>query len=181
MSDTKKNTISAVEAQKWLSSGQAILVDVREPDEFKAGHIAYALSLPLGSFNECMKQLDLQPGSKIVFQCQRGKRGQQACEIAEQASAGYAIYNLEGGIDAWKAAGLPVITSASAKISIFRQVQIIIGTLVLLLVFAGFGGHVWGFALAGVLGGALALAGVTGWCGLAMLLSGAPWNRMKSL
>lgn len=127
MSDTQKYTVSAVEAQKWLSSGQAVLVDVREPDEFKAGHIAYALSLPLGSFGECMKQLDLRSGSKIVFQCQRGKRGQQACEIARQVGADHAVYNLEGGIDAWKAAGLPVITAAGAKISIFRQVQIIVG------------------------------------------------------
>jgi len=177
MSDTQKYMVSATEAQKWLSSGQAILVDVREPDEFKAGHIAYALSLPLGNFSECMKQLSLTAGIKVIFQCQRGKRGQQACEIAGQVGAGRAIYNLEGGIDAWKAAGLPVITAVSAKISIFRQVQIIVGTLVLLLVLAGFSGHVWGFALAGAFGGALAFAGVTGWCGLAMLLSGAPWNK----
>jgi hypothetical protein len=90
------------------------------------------------------------------------------------------IYNLEGGIMSWKDAGLPVIgtaTEGKAVPSIFRQVQMAVGTFVLVAVIAGFSGWTPGFALAGFFGFMLALAGLTGWCGLAMLLARMPWNR----
>lgn len=72
---------------------------------------------------------------------------------------------------------MPVISHSSSKISIFRQVQIIIGGLIALLVILGFAGFASGFIIAGLLGAALFFAGLTGWCGLAMLLSKIPWNK----
>ncbi|MFN3701005.1 MAG: YgaP-like transmembrane domain [Alphaproteobacteria bacterium] len=90
------------------------------------------------------------------------------------------IYNLEGGITAWVEAGLPVLSPSGAGgcgISIFRQVQIIVGALVLLSVLAGFFISTSAFVLAGLFGAALMFAGLSGWCGLAMLLNKMPWNR----
>lgn len=171
-------TISPAQAQAWLASGEAILIDVREPDEFKSAHIPYALSLPLGGVCDSVRLLNIPPDRKIIFQCLRGTRGEQACAVIGQTGMACEAYNMAGGIDGWRAAGLPVVASGGEqRLSIFRQVQIIAGSLIALATLIGFGGASWGFALAGFFGAALAFAGLTGWCGMAILLAKAPWNR----
>lgn len=173
------NTISPQEAARWLADGEAILIDVREADEFRAEHIAYANSLPLSALQDLFKQMNIPENRKIVFQCLKGTRGGQACmTIQSCGSCNNVLYNLDGGITAWKEAGLPVVSSViSSGISIFRQVQIIIGGLIAALVVCGLLGLTFGFMIAGLLGFALFMAGLTGWCGLAMLLSKMPWNK----
>lgn len=170
--------ITPQQAQAWLTDGTAMLIDVREPDEYKAEHIVYAASLPLALVNTLPAHINLPQDKKIIFQCLKGKRGEQACAILPAKREGQIYYNLEGGIDAWKAAGLPVLTARSAiGISLFRQVQIIMGSLIALCVILGFSGLPAAFALGGLFATALAISGVTGWCGLALLLQRAPWNR----
>lgn len=173
------NTISPQEAARWLADGEAILIDVREADEFRAEHIAYANSLPLSALEDLFKKMNIPENRKIVFQCLKGARGGQACTTIQGCgSCNNALYNLDGGITAWKQAGLPVVSSLIASgISIFRQVQIIIGGLIAVLVVLGFLGLSFGFIGAGLLGLALFVSGLTGWCGLAMLLSKMPWNK----
>jgi rhodanese-related sulfurtransferase len=170
-------TITAQDAAKWLAEGDAILIDVRDPDEFRAEHIVYANSLPLSHLESLIKSMSIPAGRKIIFQCLKGKRGEQACVRVKGCSAcDNEIYNLEGGITAWKDEGFPVVGNASG-ISIFRQVQIIVGSLVTIMVALGFMGLTSAFTIAGILGAALFTAGLTGWCGLAMLLSKMPWNK----
>lgn len=171
--------LSARQALDWLSSGQAVLVDVREPAEFSALHIPYAVSAPLAQTSSILRGMTLPADRKIIFQCQKGGRGGQACAaVGPLAPGGQAVFNLEGGIEAWVAAGLPVVSAGAAQtISIFRQVQITVGLLVAVCVLAGFTLSPAGFIIAGLFGAALATAGVTGWCGLALLLNRAPWNR----
>lgn len=174
------NTITPKTAFDWLANGDAVLIDVREPDEFRAEHIAYANSLPLGNVEALFAQLKLPKDKKVIFHCLKGARGQQACMvIANHNAAGYAIYNIEGGITAWKEAGLPVITQNAQPegVSLFRQVQMVIGMLVAVMVALGFMGLTFGFIVAGFLGAALAMAGITGWCGLSLLLARMPWNK----
>lgn len=173
-------TIDARQANEWLSSGEAVLIDVREPDEFRGEHIPAALSVPLSNVGRLSGMVSIPAGRKIVFQCLKGSRGAQACEKFEAANAGAGeVFNLAGGITAWKANGLPVIgaTLAAPRMTIFRQVQITVGLIVLLSVLAGFFVHPAGFAIAGLFGAALAFAGVSGWCGLAILLGRMPWNQ----
>lgn len=167
--------ISPQQAHDWLTTGEAILIDVREPDEFKAEHIAHAASLPLGHVGNAFAQLGIAPSRKVIFQCLRGARGNQACALVGETKCD--AYNIEGGIEAWKNAGLPVVTSGASKVSVFRQVQMIVGSLVLLATLLGLSGQTWAFYLAAFLGAALAVAGLSGWCGLAMLLAKAPWNK----
>lgn len=169
-------TISAKEAADWLAGGDAVLIDVREPDEFRDEHIIYANSVPLGRLHDYLSQLRVPPNKKVIFQCMKGKRGEKACAAVHENSFGGGIYNLEGGIVSWKGEGLPVVR-AGTGISIFRQVQIIVGSLIAILVGLGFMGLTIGFIIAGFFGAALFFAGVTGWCGLAMLLSRMPWNK----
>lgn len=171
--------VSVTEAEKLIRNGEAVLVDVREPDEFKAEHIAYAMSVPLGSLEDGFQTLNIPENKTILFQCLKGSRGQMACNrIQNLGTCKNTIANIEGGIEAWRKQGLPVITSGTSNqtVSIFRQVQIIIGFLIAFCVMIGFTVNNIGFGLAGILGLALFFAGVTGWCGLAMLLSKMPWN-----
>jgi rhodanese-related sulfurtransferase len=166
-------TIPPKEAHKLLQSGDAVLIDVREPDEFSAEHIAYALSIPLSMFKEQFQQLSIPKDKKVLIQCLKGARGEQACVFAlDSDKIENEIHNVQGGITEWKNQGLPVVSQdKSNKISIFRQVQIIVGSLITGSVILGFTGYNAGFVSAGILGAALCFSGLTGWCGLAKILS----------
>lgn len=125
MSDTQAKTVSPREAAQWLSSGEAVLIDVREPREFTAEHIAGATSMPLASVPGQFGRMDIPAGRKVIFQCLRGGRSAQACRVAIAAAAPHPVYNLTGGIAAWKAAGLPVTGDAPAApaMSILRRLM----------------------------------------------------------
>lgn len=173
-------TINVTDAVSLIKNGEAILIDVREADEFKNEHIAYALSVPLSSLEGGFQMLDIPKEKTILFQCLKGSRGQIACERIEGlGSCQNKIINIEGGIEAWKERGFPIISAASSapQISIFRQVQMIAGLLIALFVLIGFAGITLTFVLAGVIGAALFIAGLTGWCGLALVLNKMPWNK----
>jgi len=85
-----------------LNSGaQPILIDVREPMEFKQSHIAGARNVPLTALSDVVADYD--PNDEIVFVCQSGMRSLQAASFWN--SLGYRkAMNLEGGMDAWTAA-----------------------------------------------------------------------------
>lgn len=167
-------TIDAHTAHEWLAGGKAILIDVREADEFKAGHIPYALSFPLSGLGASLSLPVFTNGTKVIFQCQKGKRGEQACIFAGNKPHSY---NLVGGVESWAEAGLPLVGGKAPRLSVFRQVQMVVGFLILCLVVLGLSGLIFAFYIAALLSFALMAAGITGWCGLAMLLSRMPWNR----
>jgi rhodanese-related sulfurtransferase len=176
-------SLSAIEAQALIHGGKAILIDVREADEFKAEHIAYAMSVPLGSLEDGFKTLKLPQETIVIFHCHKGTRGTMACErIKGIGSCSNEVVNIEGGIEGWKTSGLPVITQSGkaqkkAPVSIFRQVQMIAGSFIAVFVVIGFSGLTLGFVLAGMVGAALFLSGLSGWCGMAILLGKMPWNK----
>ena len=87
-------------------------------------------------------------------------------------------YLIEGGLDAWKRAGLPVVTDRKQPIEIMRQVQIAAGSLVLLGTLLGATISPLLYVLPGVIGAGLVLSGVTGTCAMARLLRVMPWNRV---
>jgi rhodanese-related sulfurtransferase len=173
-------TISVKEALDKIRVGDAILIDVREADEFKAEHVAHALSIPLSTLEGGFQMLDIPKDKIILFQCVKGSRGQTASErIHNLGLCQNTIMNIEGGIEAWKKANLPVVSTnlSSPKLSIIRQVQIIIGLVIAISVLLGVLGFGFAFAIAGFFGAALFFAGLTGWCGLAIWLSKMPWNK----
>lgn len=162
--------ISAQDAKRLIDKG-ALLVDIRGADEHARECIPGARNCPV---NE-MGKLGAGAGP-VVFYCRTGNRtAVNSARLA--AAAGCEAYAIEGGIDAWKQAGLPVRTDRSRPIEIQRQVQLAAGSLVLLGVLLGLSGYPAFYALAGFVGAGLVFAGLTGWCGMAMLLSRMPWNR----
>ncbi len=168
---------SATQAYDLLQKGQAVLIDVREAEEFKQEHIAYALSVPLSQFEESLVQLQIPEDKAIIFQCLKGKRGEMACARVQGIEKfKNDILNIEGGIDGWKEAHLPIVQSqptAGVKIPVQRQVLMIMGSLIATLILIGGSASY----IAAVFALALAFSGLTGWCGLAMMLQKMPWNK----
>ncbi len=160
-----------------LKSGRAVLVDVREPDEFARTHVKGALSRPISSFETA--HLNIDPERDVVFTCKSGMRTHANCERLV-ARLGREAFMLDGGLDAWAKAGLPVETDAKAPLEMFRQVQIGAGSLVLIGTVLGLTVHPGFFAIPAFVGAGLTVAGITGFCGMARVLSLAPWNRPRT-
>ena len=93
------------EVHAWLQAGEVLLVDVREANEYAFERIHGALLYPLSTFDP--RALPTR-GTRIVLQCGSGKRSMMAAHKLE-ATGHRDLVNLTGGIQAWKAAGLPVI------------------------------------------------------------------------
>ena len=149
-----------------------MLVDVREPAEHRARHIVQARPIPLGKFDAA----GLPEGRRIVVHCLKGGRGASACEKLIRQNPKLEIYNLAGGIDAWAAAGLPISTGAFV-LPLDRQVQLTIGIALVLASGLAFIVSPLFVLITGALGLGLAMAGATGFCGLARVMAHAPWNK----
>lgn len=157
-----------------LSRRAAVLVDIREPDEFARRHIKGALSRPLSALEAA--HLKIEPGRDVVFTCRSGMRTGANCARLADIVDGEAFV-LQGGVDGWAAAGLPVETDEKAPLEFMRQVQIAAGSLVVIGVLLGLVVHPGFLGLAAFVGAGLTFAGATGFCGMARLLALAPWNR----
>ncbi|MDX2274446.1 MAG: rhodanese family protein [Hyphomonadaceae bacterium] len=168
--------ISPVELKKRLDSGDAVLIDIRETDEHAREHIIGAHLAPLSAIDA--HDFDRDKDKLAVFHCKSGMRTQ--ANAAQLLAKGFreAAF-LEGGLEAWKAAGLPVHSNAKAPLEIMRQVQIAAGALVMIGVALGLLFHPAFFALSAFVGGGLFFAGASGWCGMALLLKQMPWNRPR--
>jgi rhodanese-related sulfurtransferase len=88
----------------------AVLLDVREPDEWTAGHAPEATWIPVGELPA--RQPELAQGQAIVVVCRSGGRSAQVTSAL--LAAGYDATNLAGGMQAWAAAGFPVVTDTGA-------------------------------------------------------------------
>jgi len=83
---------------------------------------------------------------------------------------------VEGGTEAWRKAGFQIERCGTA-LPLEQQVQIAVGSLLVLKVFAGFTLHELFFVTGAIVGAGLIFAGITRWCGLAQLIARMPWNR----
>lgn len=163
----------------WLLDGSAVLIDVREPDEHAREHIQSARLLPLSSFDPQSALSAAQPGQRLVIHCRSGGRSLDACQrTAPHAAGRVTLVNMTGGINAWKHDALPVQVNTSApRLSLMRQVQIVIGAGVLLGAALTWLAHPAFISIPAFFGAGLLFAGATGTCALASLLGRMPWNR----
>jgi rhodanese-related sulfurtransferase len=167
-------TILPVELKTLLSTG-CCLIDVREPVEHAEEHIAGSKLIPLGQIERRISEIDRsQP---LVITCRSGKRGAEAQRKLQTLGFTNAR-NLEGGLLAWKAAGLPVSRSEKNVLPLMQQVQLTIGFGVIAGVVLALTVHPYWLFLCAFFGAGLIVAGSTGWCGLAILMSKMPWNCM---
>ncbi len=164
-------TIDVAAARKLVDQG-AVLVDIREADEHARERVPGARHNPLSR----LAAVEAPADKAVIFHCRSGARTEANAQRLAGAAACQA-YILEGGLEAWKKAGLPVAIDPRQPIEIMRQVQIVAGSLVLLGVVLGLWLTPAFFGLSAFVGAGLAFAGVSGWCGMARLLAIMPWNR----
>ena len=101
----KHKEITAAQLDELIRKGEALVVDVREVNEFADGHIPGAVNLSLSTFQA--SKLPKAEGKTIILNCLGGKRSGMAldkCSVAQEA----VDTHLAGGFGAWASAGLPV-------------------------------------------------------------------------
>ncbi len=169
--------VTPTQAKSLLAHG-AVLIDVRGAGEHARERIPGSRHLPLTELEA--NGLPCATGDIFIFYCRSGHRTMlHAGKIAAclRGEGGAEIYILEGGLDAWKRAGLDVHRDSSQPIELQRQVHLAAGSLILLGVTLGAFVHPGFYVIAAGVGAGLMLAGLTGFCGMARLLMKAPWNR----
>ncbi len=167
--------VNATTLKTWLDRGEAVLVDVREPAEHEAENIAGATLVPLAAVSK--RALPPCDGKKLVVHCRKGGRAGSACEKLLAEDPSLEIYNLEGGISAWADAGFAMESSGKAFLPLDRQVQLAIGIMLLAASLLGYLFTSALYVLTGAIGIGLIIAGMTGICGLALLMAKMPWNQ----
>jgi rhodanese-related sulfurtransferase len=99
------NSVSPAEAQKKLAlKTKPFLLDVRQPEEYRSGHIPGAKLIPLNQLHTRINELPRT--QEIICVCRSGNRSMSASR--QLSSAGYKVANLQGGMIAWSRSGLPV-------------------------------------------------------------------------
>jgi rhodanese-related sulfurtransferase len=168
------------DAQTALSRGECVLVDVREADEHARERIAGSVLLPLSALTP--QQVNALGANRVAIHCKSGRRGADAvARCAGLAAAGITVVNVRGGIEAWKAAGLPtIVDTARPRISVMQQTQIVIGACVFAGTALGFLLHPGFLAIPAFMGAGLVFAGTTGFCGMAVAIGKLPWNRVPT-
>jgi len=98
--------LDPAQLQNALAADNVVLVDVREPAEFRAERIAGAVNRPLSAFDP--KALPQAQGKTLVLQCAGGVRSARALDLCRRGGV-EVRHHLAGGLSAWKTAGLPVV------------------------------------------------------------------------
>jgi rhodanese-related sulfurtransferase len=106
------STVSVQELATLVTAPHAKLIDVRDHEEWAAGHVNGARSVPLEQFR-ANPDLELPPQSVLIFICAKGSRSLTAAKLAERL--GYeTVYNVDGGTAAWVRAGFPLVIERAA-------------------------------------------------------------------
>ena len=173
-------TITARQVFERHQAGHHIdLLDVRTPLEYRARHATLAHNLPLDGIDP--KHVVEQRGGNLreplYIICKSGGRSGKACQLF--VDAGYQnVVNVEGGTDAWCAAGLPVEIGKPAM-SLERQVRVVAALIILIGAALAATVHPGWVALCAAVGAGLLHSGLTDSCAMGMLLARMPWNRTK--
>ena len=142
-----------------MQTGQPVtLLDVRTAAEYGSGHVPGALSVPLDELNSAdIADLtaipDIGTGQPLYVTCQSGLRAQEAAEKLHRAGLDNLVL-LQGGTEAWEKSALPM-RRCGTSVSLERQVQITVGSLLVLKVFFGFTVHELFFVAGAFIGAGL--------------------------
>ena len=170
-------SINVNELKQWLDNDEAILIDVREPAEHSATNIKQATLIPLSDI--CAKKLPSVGEKKLVLHCKSGMRSTKACAKLLGENPDLIIHNLEGGILAWQNAGYSIESSGKKILPLDRQVQLTIGIMLLIGTLLTANLSSLFIIISAFIGVGLTYAGLTGHCGLAMIIAKMPWNQKQ--
>lgn len=102
------SSISPTESTQMINRDDALIVDVRESNEYSTGHIINSVHIPLSSLKSRVKELEKHKTQKIILACRSGHRSSQACATLKKEGFEQ-VFNLSGGVMAWESANLPLI------------------------------------------------------------------------
>ncbi len=177
MIEVKSKTISPAALSASLGAGDFHeLLDVRTPPEYAGAHVPGVKLIPLSDLKVEAFLAQHTPGLPIYVFCQGGERASKAIEQFERAGCDDCVL-VEGGTQAWISAELPVHRSDRKVLPLMRQVQIVVGTLSIAGAGLALAVNPWFAILPLFLGCGLVFAGITGTCGMALMLARMPWNR----
>ncbi|MBL0188101.1 MAG: rhodanese-like domain-containing protein [Candidatus Obscuribacter sp.] len=176
MSEQPNSTICPhVAAVDVAAQAGLVLVDVRSPIEFETEHIAGSINVPLEALDSCCDEVSRN--GQLVVICRSGKRAERGAYTL--MGRGFQPKVLEGGMVAWRQAGLPV-NEGKKRLPIERQIQLVVGIGVLTGVLLGAFINPWFLVLPGFFGAGLTFAGLSGTCALGIMLAKAPWNKLEA-
>jgi glyoxylase-like metal-dependent hydrolase (beta-lactamase superfamily II)/rhodanese-related sulfurtransferase len=168
-------TISAEEASRLVAAGGSVcVIDVRSGAEFESEHIPGSRLIPLDQVEKRVDDVRAVPAPRLLL-CGSGRRA-SACKKALERFHVAGLSVIEGGKQAYTEAGGEIV-KGKERISIERQVRISVGSLSLLGVLMGFFIHPAFLVLSGLLSAGLIFAGITGQCGMGIMLAKMPWNK----
>jgi rhodanese-related sulfurtransferase len=102
-----KNSLTPTQATLLINREDAVVIDVRKSEEYVAGHLPESRNIPLSELDDRASELEKFKDTPLIIVCQTGARSEGACTKLEKL--GFAkTNNLQGGINAWRDAGLPV-------------------------------------------------------------------------
>ena len=106
--------ISPAQATQLMNREDALVIDVRDAGEFAAGHVPNARHIPLADLEKRLGELESFKDKPVIVNCQSGGRSVNACAVL--AKAGFTrVHNLDGGIQAWEQANMPLGRSGKSK------------------------------------------------------------------
>ncbi len=178
MSSTPARIDPSALAQR-LAAGSTTVVDVRNPGEHAAAAIPGSQLLPLDQLDQDVDTLAAGLSSPVTLVCRSGQRATQAHQRLTAAGA-TDLTVLDGGLNAWQAAGQPVDTTpGTAKWEMERQVRLAAGSLVLAGIIASLRWPAARF-LSGGVGAGLTFAALSNTCAMSRVLLKLPYNRTVS-
>ena len=151
------------------------LLDVRTPGEYETAHVRGSYNVPLDTLGEHGNEIQANVAEPVVLVCQSGQRARKA-EAALRTAGMPNLHVLDGGVNGWLAAGLPVVRGAT-RISLERQVRIGAGALAATGGILALAVNPLFAILPAFVGSGLVFAGVTDICAMGMLFAKLPYNR----
>lgn len=101
-------SITPTQSTQMINHDGAVIVDVREVNEYSDGHIINSVHIPLSNLKTRMSELEKHKAQKVIVACRSGHRSSNAC--ANLKKEGFEqVFNLRGGVMAWESANLPLI------------------------------------------------------------------------
>ncbi|MBC7414973.1 MAG: rhodanese-like domain-containing protein [Herminiimonas sp.] len=99
--------VTTLQATQLINQGKTLLLDVRDPAEFAAGHMRDARNIPLKELSKRIAELDKFKARTVIVVCSSGMQSSRATGVLR--TAGFSsVVSLSGGLNAWQAQGLPV-------------------------------------------------------------------------
>ena len=174
--DTALQSVSAEQLAAAMAAGAVNILDVRTPGEFDTVKIAGSVNMALDRLDAAALIARFGAETPLYCICQTGTRSQIA---ASKLRAGglRQVIQVDGGTNAWVAAGYAVESGARKVMSLDRQMRITAGALVVTGIAGGALVHPAAYGLAAVIGAGLVYAGLSNSCGMTVVLAKMPWNR----